>query len=152
MELNTGMALILADGGLNVLESAFNAMDGNRTGRLTLQELDDFMRLIAPSSTNPQIIGPLAERLLKDMDEGRKGYIDAGQFKNWPGSMKMLEWVESYQEKTLTRYNTIAREARSYEWRESPEGTMRLHGHDGELSLLESPMTMVSPSKEDEAL
>ena len=68
-EVFLGLALLLPISWEEEIQAAFMIMDGNGSGRVSLQEVEHFIRSIAPPGTARYRISSLATQILKESDK-----------------------------------------------------------------------------------
>ena len=105
-ELFVGMSILLSVSTEQRLESAFMMMDTNSSGRVSITELDTFLRNIAPRTVPTHEVMALSEQIRREADVNRSGLIDYREFLMWPGKHMVLEWIDAYHGTMLARFGT----------------------------------------------
>jgi len=99
-----GMSLLLSSSNEERLECAFMMMDADGSGRVSRDEIDMFLRSIAPRSVSRYEIGALAARIMIEADTNRSGLLDFREFLRWSGKKVVLDWIDAYHSMILSRF------------------------------------------------
>ena len=100
-ELFLGLSLLLSPSNENRLECAFQMMDANNSGRVSLSEVTGFIRVVAPIDTSSHDIQTLSSRIMREADKDRDGCISFREFMKWPGHRVVLNWIDLHYERVL---------------------------------------------------
>jgi Ca2+-binding EF-hand superfamily protein len=100
-----GLDLLLSSTREQRMECAFEMMDGNQSGRVSQQEIEVFIRTIAPPTTDRRMISPLAARIMSEADVNRSGMVTFSEFMQWPGKSEVLAWLDQFHSRVLSRWD-----------------------------------------------
>ena len=102
-EFFLGMALLLSSREER-LKNAFTMLDANESGGISREEVEMFLRTVSPASASRQTVRSLAAGIISDADANKGGTVSFSEFMAWPGKQSVLDWIDEYHERVLTRY------------------------------------------------
>ena len=108
-ELFIGIAMLCSDPHDDRLHAVFQIMDEDNSGGITDGELAHFLVAIAPWDTNGSEVSNVAARIMKEADINEDGFITFGEFQQWPGKHKMVDWLEAYLERVADAWRESER-------------------------------------------
>ena len=103
-EMFIGMSLLLASSREERMECAFAMMDNNGSGRVSRDEVEVFLRTIAPHSVTKYELESLAVQVMRECDTNRSGLVTFREFMVWPGKQAVLDWIDDYYKRVLARF------------------------------------------------
>jgi Ca2+-binding EF-hand superfamily protein len=104
-EMFLGLALLLSGTKEEKLECAFSMMDANGTGRVSREELEVFLKAIAPKTVSRPEISNTTSVIMDQADTNRSGLITWDEFMAWNGKASVLAWLDQYYDMILSRYS-----------------------------------------------
>ena len=72
---------------------------------MSRDEVEVFLRSIAPRSVSRYEIGALAAQIMREADTNRSGLIDFREFMRWNGKQAVLDWIDQYHATILSRWD-----------------------------------------------
>jgi hypothetical protein len=99
-----GMSLLLSGSYEERLECAFMmiSVDADGSGKVSKDELDAFLRCLAPATVKWYAVRALAADIMAEAS-GKTGWLTVRQFMGWEGKRAILEWIQQYHTQILTR-------------------------------------------------
>ena len=83
-------------------------MDAESTGLVSKDELEKFLKFLAPPDMSIFDIWNLAKDVMSQVDKDASGLISWAEFDMWPGKHTLLDWVDAFHARVLSRYNHTA--------------------------------------------
>ena len=70
-------------------------IDSDGSGRVSVNELEMFLKSIAPHTVSKRDVANLARQVMQEVDTNMSQLINYQEFCNWSGKPVILEWIEA---------------------------------------------------------
>jgi len=103
-EMFLGFAVLLSGSNEERLECAFEMMDADGSGRVSLSEVKHFLTWIAPRSVSRHDVTALAQRIMAEADTNDSNQLTYKEFMKWNGKAAVVEWVHQFHNRVLSKW------------------------------------------------